>query len=69
VGQHRGERHRLDVLVDDGRLQRRDLMLAQYLPDNIEAARQRRIAEGAAGLVGPGGESGSPQLRDRHHFL
>jgi hypothetical protein len=34
-------------------LQRRDLMLAEHLADDVEAGGQRRMAERAAGVVGP----------------
>ena len=38
-------------LIDRGGLHRRDLMLAQGLAHDVEAARQRRIAEGLLGLA------------------
>jgi hypothetical protein len=37
--------------VDGGGLHRRDLMLAQAFPDDIEPAGERGIAEGAVALA------------------
>jgi hypothetical protein len=45
MSQHRIEADESNVPVDRGRLDDGDLVAAQALPDEIEAARQRRIAE------------------------
>ena len=43
------------LFVDVRRLDGRDFMPAKALADNVQAARQRGIAEGAVGFAGEGG--------------
>jgi hypothetical protein len=46
MGERRGESNEPRLLIDRRRLNRRDLMPAQRLAHDIEAAGERRIAEG-----------------------
>src|SRR5580704_8850100 len=46
MGERRGETDEPRLLVDRRRLNRRDLMAAEGLPHDVEAARERRIAKG-----------------------
>src|ERR1035438_2932338 len=46
MGEDGGEPNKPGFPVDRGRLHRRNLVLAQALANNIEAARERGIAEG-----------------------
>src|SRR5208337_2305635 len=53
-----GEAEEARFLIDVRRLDRRDLMPAKALADNVQPARQRGIAEGAICLAGEGGADG-----------
>ncbi len=46
MGERRGQADEPRLLVDRGRLDGCDLMAAEGLPHDVEAARERRIAKG-----------------------
>ena len=54
VDEHGGETDQAAVRIDCGRLDRCDLMLAEHLADEVEPARERRIAKGPTPLAGKG---------------
>ena len=59
--EHRGEANESGVLVDRGRLHRRDLVLAERLANDIEPAGERRIAERAIAFPGEWRADGADQ--------
>src|SRR6266702_11886 len=58
MGKDGREAKKAGFLIDPRRLDRRDLMPAKALAHNVQAARQRGIAEGAVRLPGEGGPDG-----------
>src|SRR5258706_14426552 len=52
VGEHSRQSDEASLLVDGGGLHGRDLVLAQSFADEVEPARERRIAKRAIALAG-----------------
>ncbi len=58
MGERGGQMDHAGGLIDGGRLQGGDLVLAERLTHDVEAARERRIAEAALAFPGPAGADG-----------
>src|SRR5262249_40940829 len=58
MSKHSGEAKKPGIFVDRGGLDGRDLIAAKALPDNVETARQRGVAEGAVSFTGERGSDG-----------
>src|SRR5262245_58369139 len=58
MSKHSGEAKKPGIFVDCGGLDGRNLMPAKALPDNVQTARQRGVAEGAISFTGERGSYG-----------
>ena len=61
MGERRGEADETRLFVDRGRLHRRDLVAAERLAHDVEAARQRRVAKRLIMIARMGGANGGDE--------